>query len=345
MGGDNFNKSGISFHAEQLNEYYTLLQGDLDNEKWQEMISKQHEMVSEQENLAIEKWWDSVEQFVLLKIMSKKPSIESTIFINPVKTIQSIPIFPAGYDEKINRFLKTKIPGLAISSDLENFYFCNFYFITQEPKISVSRQSIEGIIEAMDLNKYSVTERETIFDYLREVPKEHSRIIIQSLEKLVHIFDSYFEDLLERVEKRVKENMEVPKFGMNEIEIHIGTMGKDRIISQILSLSNNARTEIQNFLDTEFVRSCTRFMDSISRDRDVNFPRFDMYRHKRGIHQKFTDLELIPVFLRYIRARMPKHKISLVATNGDITQPWLNHGEIKRMGPRDLRLRVELQTR
>lgn len=345
MGGDNFNKSGVSFHAEQLNEYYTLLQGDLDNEKWQEMISKQHEMVSEQENMAIEKWWDSVEQFVLLKILSKKPSIESITFTNPVKTVQSIPLFPAGYGEKMNRFLKTKIPGLAISSDLENFYFCNFYFITQEPKISVSRQSIEGIIEAMDLNKYSDTERETIFDYLREVPKEHSRIIIQSLEKLVRIFDSYFEDLLELVEKKVKENMEVPKFGMNEIEIHIGTMGKDRIISQLLTFRNNARTEIQDFLDTEFVNACSRFMDSIAKDRDVNFPRFDMYRHKRGIHQKFTDLELIPVFLRYIRARMPKHKISLVATNGDITQPWLNHGEIKRMGPRNLRLRVELQTR
>ena len=97
-------------------------------------------------------------------------------------------------------------------------------------------------------------------------------------------------------------------------------------------------------LDTEFVRSCTRFMDSISRDRDVNFLD-SICIVTKGIHQKFTDLELIPVFLRYIRARMPKHKISLVATNGDITQPWLNHGEIKRMGPRDLRLRVELQTR
>lgn len=344
MGGDNFNKSGVSFHAEQLNEYYTLLQGDLDNEKWQEMISKQHKMVSEQENMAIEKWWDSVEQFVLLKILSKKPSIESITFTNPEKTVQSIPLFPAGFYEKINRFLKTKIPGLAISSDLEKFYFCNFYFITQEPKISVSRQSIEGIIEAMDLNKYSDTERETIFDYLREVPKEHSRIIIQSLEKLVRIFDSYFEDLLELVEKIVKENMEVPKFGMNEIEIYIGN-GSKRLISNLLSFSNNARKEIQDFLDSEFTNACYRFMDSISKDRDVNFPRFDMYRHKRRIHQKFTDLELIPVFLRYIRARMPKHKISLVATNGDITQPWLNHGEIKRMGPRNLRLKVELQTR
>ena len=339
MGGDNFNKSGISFESEPLNEYYNLVGGDFDPEKWQELVSKQ-------QILGIEKWWGNVEQHVHLKVLSKRPSVESTTFINPIKIIQFIPSYPRGFDEKVNRFLKTKIPGLAISEDLEKFYFCNYYFINQTPKISVSSQTIEGIIELIELYEYR-NEENTIFDILRMVPDEHSEIIIQALEKLVRLFDSFFDDFLQRLEKEVNKDIECPRFGMNEIDIRISdhVISRERIISQLLSFNNNARTEIQNFLDSEFTDACEKFTDSVAKS-GINFSRWTHSpRLPWGHAPRCPDLELIPVFLRYIRARLPEYKVSLVCTNGDITRYWMNKGEISRMGPRGLRIRVELQTR
>ena len=340
MGGDNFNKSGVSFESEPLNEYYNLLRGDNNTEKWQELVSKQ-------QNLGIEKWWENVEQYVHLKVVSKDPQVEITTFGNPKKIIEYIPRFASGFDKQVNRFLKTKIPGLAISEDLEDFYFCNFYFINQTPKISVSSQTIEGIIDLMELNEYR-NEENSIFDILRMVPDEHSEIIIQALEKLVRLFDSFFDDFLQRLEREVEGDTECPRFGMNEINININNhlISRDRIISQLLSFNNNARTEIQNFLDSEFADACEKFVDSTVKSKII-FSRWGYSYNSSpwGSSPRCPDLELIPVFLRYIRARLPEYKVSLVCTNGDITRYWLNSGEISRMGPRGLRIRVELQTR
>ena len=75
MGGDNFNKSGVSFDSELLTGYYNILNGEV-REDWQQVVDAQLDSL-------IAKWWYNVEDYVILKITSTSIHAEEHVFANP----------------------------------------------------------------------------------------------------------------------------------------------------------------------------------------------------------------------------------------------------------------------
>ena len=148
MGGDNFNKSGVSFDSELLAGYYNILNGEV-REDWQQVVDAQL-------NSLIAKWWDSIEDYVILKITSTNIHAEEEVFENPsieiLKTIWQVDYNKKqGLAKKINRFLKTKVPGLVLCDDLERFYF-SLYFSLQKKNRSPHTKNIECVNFSILLN-------------------------------------------------------------------------------------------------------------------------------------------------------------------------------------------------
>ena len=303
MGGDNFNKSGVSFDSELLSGYYNILNGEV-REDWQQVVDAQLDSL-------IAKWWYNVEDYVILKITSTSIHAEEHVFENPSVEILNR-IWQADYDKKkgfakkINLLLKTKVPGLSLSDDFERFYFSSYFFINSTPKLGVSNLSTKEIIEKLNLTSTEANEPACIYWWLG---RESSACLVNALEELIGIFEEWFPLFEKFIINEIQKGINEPFDGMNSIiNKTVNSLENAMLIRQLNTVpgrnsKGHIKSKLDNFLNKTWKQAQDKFRPLIieeSRYTALSRPFGDSYKRQYPLN----DSTLIPLFSKYLNLKL-----------------------------------------
>lgn len=303
MGGDNFNKSGVSFDSELLTGYYNILNGEV-REDWQQVVDAQLDSL-------IAKWWYNIEDYVILKITSTSIHAEEHVFENPSVEIlnriwQSDYNNKKGLVKKINRFLKTKIPGLSLSDDFERFYFSSYFFMNSTPKLGVSNLSTKEIIEKLNLTSTEANEPTCVYFWLG---RESSACLVNALEKLIGIFEEWFPLFEKFIIAEIQKGINEPFDGMNSIiNTTINNLEGALLISYLRRNGKDSeghiKSKLDNFLNKTWKQAQDKFRPLIieeSRYTSLSKPFGSNYNIPK---YPLDDSTLIPLFSKYLNLKI-----------------------------------------
>lgn len=302
MGGDNFNKSGVSFDSELLTGYYNILNGEV-REDWQQVVDAQLDSL-------VAKWWYNIEDYVILKITSTSIHAEEHVFENPSVEILNR-IWQSDYNnknglvKKINRFLKTKIPGLVLSDDFERFYFSSYFFMNSTPKLDVSNLSTKEIIEKLNLTSTEVNEPACVYFWLG---RESSACLVNAIEKLIGIFEEWFPLFEKFIITEIQKGINEPFDGMNSIiNTTINNLEGAMLISYLRRNGKDSEGHIKSKLDDFLNKTWKQAQDKfrpliIEESRYTNLSR--SFGNNNSREYPLNDSTLIPLFSKYLNLKL-----------------------------------------